>query len=78
MGWENVDIEIEKMSHKDGVEFAKEQVKDIVGRVWPYILVGVGIGAGIHNWVPQSIIERILGKVILLSTDSYIHWHTNI
>lgn len=59
---ENVDIEIEKMSHKDRVEFAKEQVKDIVGRVWPYILVGVGIGAGIHNWVPQSIIERILGK----------------
>lgn len=59
---ENVDIEIEKMSHKDRVEFAKEQVKDIVGRVWPYILVGVGIGAGIHNWVPQSIIERILGE----------------
>lgn len=59
---ENVDIEIEKMNHKDRVEFAKEQVKDIVGRVWPYILVGVGIGAGIHNWVPQSIIERILGK----------------
>ncbi|NLV76940.1 MAG: permease [Tissierellia bacterium] len=59
---ENVDIEIEKMNHKDRVEFAKEQVKDIVGRVWPYILVGVGIGAGIHNWVPQSIIERILGE----------------
>lgn len=59
---ENVDIEIEKMSHKDRVEFAKDQVKDIVGRVWPYILVGVGIGAGIHNWVPQSIIERILGE----------------
>lgn len=59
---ENVDIEIEKMSHKDRVEFAKEQVKDIVGRVWPYILVGVGIGVGIHNWVPQSIIERILGE----------------
>lgn len=61
-GVENVDIEIEKMSHKDRVEFAKDQVKDIVGRVWPYILVGVGIGAGIHNWVPQSIIERILGE----------------
>ncbi|QQY79858.1 hypothetical protein EDD65_10799 [Keratinibaculum paraultunense] len=59
---ENVDIEIEKMSRKDRVKFAKEQVKDIVGRVWPYILVGVGIGAGIHNWVPQSIIERILGE----------------
>ena len=34
-GVENVDIEIEKMSHKDRVEFAKDQVKDIVGRVWP-------------------------------------------
>ena len=61
-GVENVDIELEEMTPKDRRDFAKNQVKDIVSRVWPYILLGVGIGAGIHNWVPQHIIERILGE----------------
>ncbi|MCF6464363.1 permease [Clostridium sp. Cult2] len=61
-GVENVDIEIDTMTRKDRIEFAKSQVRDIVGRVWPYILAGVAIGAGIHNWVPRSIIERILGE----------------
>ncbi len=61
-GVENADIEPEEMTMKDRMEFSKDQVKDIVGRVWPYILIGVGIGAGIHNWVPESIIERILGQ----------------
>ncbi|HHV38025.1 MAG TPA: permease [Tepidimicrobium sp.] len=56
------EVEIEELSHKDRLEFSKNQVKDIVGRVWPYILVGVGIGAGIHNWLPQSIIEKVLGS----------------
>lgn len=59
---ENVDIELDEMTRRDRMEFAKDQVKDIVHRVWPYILIGVGIGAGIHNWIPQSIIERILGQ----------------
>ena len=63
-GVENVDVEIDTMTRKDRIEFAKSQVRDIVGRVWPYILAGVAIGAGIHNWVPQSIIERILEKEI--------------
>ena len=36
-GVEGVDMEVEKMTHKDRIEFSKNQVKDIVGRVWPYI-----------------------------------------
>lgn len=60
-GIDGVEVEPEEMTGKDRREFSKNQVKDIVSRVWPYILIGVGIGAGIHNWVPQSIIERILG-----------------
>ncbi|HLR33893.1 MAG TPA: permease [Tissierellales bacterium] len=59
---DGAEVEPKGMTRKDRMEFSKDQVKDIVGRVWPYILVGVGIGAGIHNWVPQSIIERILGE----------------
>ena len=59
---EGVDMEIEQLTYKDRIKFSKNQVKDIVGRVWPYILIGVGIGAAIHNWIPESIIEKILGE----------------
>ncbi len=59
---QNVDLESEEMTRKDRVEFSIAQVKEIFARVWIYVLLGVGIGAAIHNWIPQSIIESILGK----------------
>lgn len=59
---EGADMEVEELTYKDRIKFSKNQVKDIVGRVWPYILIGVGIGAVIHNWIPGSIIEKILGE----------------
>lgn len=52
---------IEELTHKDRREYALEQMKDTVQKVFPYILVGVGIGALIHNVIPQSFIESILG-----------------
>lgn len=61
-GVEDAYIEENEMAHRDRIEFSKSQVKDIVGRVWPYILIGVGIGAAIHNWIPETIIEKVLGK----------------
>lgn len=61
-GVEATEVEIEEMPRKDRIEFAKDEVRDIVTRVWPYILIGVGIGAGIHNWIPQSFIEKVLGS----------------
>ena len=42
--------------------WARQQVADIVRRVWPYVLVGVGLGAAIHNWIPQAWIESLLGR----------------
>ncbi|WP_439536852.1 permease [Methyloversatilis sp.] len=42
--------------------FARDQVIDIVRRVWLYILIGVGIGAAIHNWIPGSLINGLLGQ----------------
>ena len=59
---ETGELEIESMSARERLDFAKSQVLDIVTRVWPYILIGVGIGAGIHNWLPQEFIEKVLGK----------------
>lgn len=56
------DVEQEELSRRDRVEFAKDQVLDIVKKVWPYILIGVGIGAAIHNYIPESLITAILGK----------------
>lgn len=61
-GVEDVNSETGEMTRKDRVYFARSQVRDIVGRVWPYILIGVGIGAAIHNWIPQTIIEKVLGQ----------------
>ena len=59
---QNVDLESEEMTREDRIDFAKEQVKEIFGQVWIYILLGVGVGAAIHNWIPQSFIEKILGS----------------
>lgn len=61
-GAQNVDIEADEMTRKERIDFSKEQVKDIFKQVWLYVLLGVGIGAAIHNWIPQSFIEKILGQ----------------
>lgn len=57
----------EDLTFKKRVSLGVEQVREVAGKVWPYILIGVGIGAGIHNWVPQSFVENILGQNNLLS-----------
>ncbi len=56
------DIDQEELTAKDRINFAKGQVADIVRKVWVYILVGVGIGAGIHNWIPESVVTAVLGE----------------
>lgn len=45
----------EELTTGDRIGFAKDQVLDIIRRVWIYILLGVGIGAVIHNWIPSHI-----------------------
>lgn len=58
----SIDIEAEELTKKDRVNFAKDQVKETLKKVAPYIFVGVGIGAFIHNVVPQDFVEAILGS----------------
>ena len=69
---QNVDVEIGEMNHRDRFLFAKNQVKDILKKVWLPILIGVGAGALIHNVIPTKIIETLLGKdnpfAVLLAT----------
>lgn len=60
----NMDVayEEETLSVKERIDYSKDQVKDIFKKVWVYVLIGVGIGAAIHNWIPQSFIEALLGQ----------------
>lgn len=58
----SVDIESPTLTKRERVQYAKEQVVSTFRKVFPYILVGVGIGAVIHNWIPESWIEAVLGS----------------
>ena len=58
----SVDIDSPTLTKRDRVIFAKDQVVSTFKKVFPYILVGVGIGAVIHNWIPESWIQTVLGS----------------
>lgn len=57
-----VDVPQDELTTKDRLLYSKDQVLDIIKKVWLYIFIGVGIGALIHNWIPESVISAILGK----------------
>jgi hypothetical protein len=46
----------------DRVRAGRDAVKDIVGKVWPYVLAGIAVGAGIHGYVPEDFMASIMGK----------------
>jgi len=56
------EIEVEKLTRKDRHNFALDQVKDIVRKVWLYVIIGVLIGALIHDWIPESWVTAVLGQ----------------
>ena len=58
----NVDIDSPSLTKKQRIQYAKEQVLETFKKVFPYILLGVGIGAIIHNWIPETWINSILGS----------------
>lgn len=57
-----VDIESPSLTKRERVQYAAEQVASTFKKVFPYILVGVGIGSVIHNWIPESWVETVLGS----------------
>ncbi len=57
-----VDVFEEKLTWEDRIERAWDSVKEIVGKVWLYVVVGIAIGAGIHGYVPEDALASILGK----------------
>ncbi len=53
---------VEKLTMSERLERSWTSVKDIVGKVWLYVVVGIAIGAGIHGYVPESALAGIMGK----------------
>lgn len=57
-----VDIQAPELAWRERARYAGAQVANTFRKVFPYILVGVGIGAVIHNWIPQDWVEMVLGS----------------
>lgn len=57
-----IHLEAESLAWSDRLSFAKEQVAETFKKVFPYILAGVGIGALIHNWIPEGWVTQVLGS----------------
>ena len=56
-----VDINAPSLTKRERIQYAREQVASPFKKVFPYIIIGVGIGAVIHNWIPESLIKAVLG-----------------
>lgn len=77
-----IDSDPEELTTRDRIDFSKDQVLDIIKKVWLYILIGVGIGAAIHNWIPEPVITALLGQdkwySVLLATVVGIPMYADI
>ena len=58
----SVDLEAPDLTRRDRLRYAGEQMRATLQKVFPYILVGVGIGAIIHNWIPEDWVQAVLGS----------------
>jgi len=57
----------EKMSFEQRIKMGYTSVKDIVGKIWIYILIGIAVGAGAHGYVPEDFLSTLMGKA---------HWYS--
>ncbi len=58
----NGDIDEQKMTWQDRINYGLRAVRDIVSKVWIYVLLGIAVGAGIHGYVPQNFMASFMGK----------------
>jgi uncharacterized membrane protein YraQ (UPF0718 family) len=57
-----IELSLERLGWAERIDAGVVHVKDIVGKVWPYILAGIALGAGIHGYVPEDFMAGIMGK----------------
>ena len=78
----SLDVPQEELHFKDRIRYAWEQVAATAEKVAPYVFIGVGIGAIIHNWIPESFIVRALGTGnpfgVILATAAGIPMYADI
>lgn len=58
----DIETDIAELTRKDRAIFAKDSMLETLKKVWPYIIIGVGIGAAIHNFIPETWIQAVLGQ----------------
>jgi uncharacterized membrane protein YraQ (UPF0718 family) len=58
---QTADIDIKKMTQKDRLTFALNNMKDIIKRIWVFLIIGIGLGAAIHGWAPEEFLSRYAG-----------------
>ena len=75
-----IDIPQEELMVKERIKYAWEQVVETFKKVFPYILVGVGIGAFIHNWIPEDGIVRFTGNPfgVIIATIAGVPMYADI
>ena len=77
-----IDVVQEELTKKDRLEYAWQQVVSTAKKVAPYVLIGVGIGAVIHNWIPEDMIVKVLGTGnpfgVILATIAGIPMYADI
>ena len=78
----SVDIDTPDLSQADRMVYAKDQVLRTFRKVFPYIILGVGIGAVIHNWIPEEFVVRLLGSGnplgVILATAAGVPMYADI
>jgi len=77
-----LEVPQEELHFKDRMKFAWEQVAETAKKVFPYVLVGVGVGTFIHNWIPEDFIVKVLGDNnpfgVILATVAGIPMYADI
>ena len=58
----SIDVPQEELTKRDRVRYSFDKVLETLKKVFPYIVVGVGIGAVIHNWIPEDLVIKFLGN----------------
>ena len=76
------DIPFNELTRKERLSYAKEQVTSTAKKVFPYVVIGVGIGAFIHNWIPEKYVVDVLGSGnplgVIIATISGIPMYSDI
>ena len=68
----DVGFEEERLTFVDRVQKGVEAVRDIVGKVWPWVIAGIAVGAGIHGYVPEGLLASFMGKAAWWSVPAAV------